>query len=58
MRTRSALTLLAAILAQAALGIWALLMVVPLPLGIAHQAGAVAVFGVAVWHAHLLMRRT
>ena len=53
----SALALLAAILAQAGLGIWALLAVVPLPLGIAHQAGAVIVFGIAVWHLHRLTRR-
>ena len=54
---RSALALLAAILAQAALGIWTLVAVVPLPLGIAHQTGAVAVLGIAVWHAHRLTRR-
>ncbi len=48
----SAWVLLAAILGQAALGIWTLLSVVALPLGIAHQAGAVVVFGVAVWHVH------
>jgi cytochrome c oxidase assembly protein subunit 15 len=44
--------LVAAILGQAALGVWTLLSVVVLPLGIAHQAGAVVVFGVAVWHFH------
>jgi cytochrome c oxidase assembly protein subunit 15 len=48
----SAWLLVAAVLAQAALGIWTLLSVVALPLGIAHQAGAVVVFGVAVWHVH------
>ena len=57
LRMNSAVLLLAAIVAQAALGIWALLAVVPLPLGIAHQAGAVAVLGIAVWHAHRLARR-
>ena len=51
----SAWLLLAAIVAQAALGVWTLLSVVALPLGIAHQAGAVAVFGVAVWHTHRLI---
>ena len=51
---KSAWLLVAAILAQAALGIWTLLSVVALPLGIAHQAGAVVVFGVAVWHVHRL----
>ena len=54
--TASALILVVSILGQAALGIWALLAVVPLHLGIAHQAGAVAVFGIAVWHAHRLTR--
>jgi cytochrome c oxidase assembly protein subunit 15 len=43
-----------AILAQIVLGIWTLLAQVPLSLGLAHQAGAVAVFGVALWHLHRL----
>jgi cytochrome c oxidase assembly protein subunit 15 len=47
-----ALALAAAVLAQAALGIWTLLAQVPLALGLAHQAGAAAVFGLAVWHLH------
>jgi cytochrome c oxidase assembly protein subunit 15 len=42
------------VLAQAGLGIWALLARVPLELGLAHQAGAVAVFGLALWHLHRL----
>jgi cytochrome c oxidase assembly protein subunit 15 len=46
--------LFAAMLAQAALGIWTLLAHVPLALGLAHQAGAAAVFGLAVWHLHVL----
>ena len=50
----SALLLLAAVLAQAALGIWTLLTQVPLPLGLAHQVGAATVFGLAVWHLHRL----
>jgi heme A synthase len=29
---------------------------VPLSLGLAHQAGAVIVFGVALWHAYVLQR--
>jgi cytochrome c oxidase assembly protein subunit 15 len=41
-------------LAQIVLGIWTLLAQVPLSLGLAHQAGAVAVFGVALWHLHRL----
>jgi heme a synthase len=48
--TASAWALLLAVLVQAALGIWTLLAVVPLALGIAHQMGAAIVFGVAVWH--------
>jgi cytochrome c oxidase assembly protein subunit 15 len=48
----SAWLLVATVLAQAALGIWTLLSVVALPLGIMHQAGAVVLFGVAVWHVH------
>jgi heme a synthase len=51
---RTALVLAAAVLAQAALGIWTLLAHVPLALGLAHQAGAAAVFGLAVWHLHAL----
>jgi cytochrome c oxidase assembly protein subunit 15 len=43
-----------AVLAQIGLGIWTLLARVPLELGLAHQAGAVAVFGVALWHLHRL----
>jgi heme a synthase len=42
------------VLAQIGLGIWTLLARVPLELGLAHQAGAVAVFGVALWHLHRL----
>lgn len=54
--SRSAWALLAAIVAQAAIGIWTLLAVVPLSLGIAHQTGAVIVFGLAVWHLHCIVR--
>jgi cytochrome c oxidase assembly protein subunit 15 len=35
---------------QATLGVWTLLLAVPIPLGLAHQAGAVAVFAAAVHH--------
>ena len=52
----SAWALLAAVLAQAALGIWTLLAVVPVSLGIAHQTGAVIVVGIAVWHLHTVRR--
>jgi cytochrome c oxidase assembly protein subunit 15 len=38
------------------LGIWTLLAHVPLALGLAHQAGAMVVFAVAVWHLHRVCR--
>ena len=50
----SGLALGSAVLAQVALGIWTLLAQVPLSLGLAHQAGAIAVFGLALWHLHTL----
>jgi cytochrome c oxidase assembly protein subunit 15 len=43
-----------AVLVQIGIGIWTLLARVPLELGLAHQAGAVAVFGLALWHLHRL----
>ncbi|HVO90063.1 MAG TPA: COX15/CtaA family protein, partial [Casimicrobiaceae bacterium] len=46
--------LLAALLLQIALGIATLLMVVPVPLAAAHQAGALLLFGAAVHLAHAL----
>lgn len=42
------------VLAQVGLGIWALLWVVPIPLGAAHQAGAMVVFTLAIIHAQRL----
>ena len=45
-----ALALAAAAVAQAGLGILTLLAHVPLPLALAHQAGAAALFALAVWH--------
>ena len=50
----SAVTLLVAVLAQVALGIWTLLAQVPVSLGLAHQAGAMIVFAAALWHLHTL----
>ena len=44
----------ASVLAQAALGIWTVLMAVPIGLGIAHQAFAAVVFTLALWHAHAM----
>ena len=51
---QSAGWLVMAVAAQVLLGIWALLMVVPIPLGAAHQAGALVVFTVALVHARRL----
>ncbi|PKQ06328.1 MAG: heme A synthase [Alphaproteobacteria bacterium HGW-Alphaproteobacteria-11] len=48
--------LLLAIVMQALLGIWTVLWAVPIPLGAAHQAGALIVLTVALWHAHRVMR--
>ena len=48
--------LLAALVLQAALGIATLLLVVPIWLAAAHQAGAVVLFSAAVWVAHELRR--
>ncbi|MGD9502499.1 MAG: COX15/CtaA family protein [Methyloceanibacter sp.] len=46
----SALTLALFALLQVALGVWTLLLAVPIPLGLAHQAGAIAVFAVTLYH--------
>ena len=56
-RVRQTASLLAAlVLAQTALGIWTLLAWTPLSLGLAHQAGALAVLFAAVAHRHALGR--
>lgn len=47
---RSGGILAAAVVVQAAGGIWTLLTHVPIPLALLHQAGAVAVLGIALWH--------
>jgi cytochrome c oxidase assembly protein subunit 15 len=46
----TAVALGAGMVLQAMLGIWTLLAQVPLHLGLAHQAGAAAVFAIAIWH--------
>lgn len=46
----SAVTLAVFALLQATLGVWTLLLVVPIPLGLAHQAGAILVFATALYH--------
>jgi cytochrome c oxidase assembly protein subunit 15 len=53
---QSALWVAAGALAQAALGIWTLLAVVPIGLGIAHQAGAIVLVALAVWHLFAVRR--
>lgn len=52
----SAAVLVAAIMLQIGLGIWTLVAAVPLPLGLAHQAGAIMVFAASVWHLHRMTR--
>lgn len=51
---RSAYWLGGGVALQIILGIWALIMVVPMHLAAAHQLGAVLVLGLAVRHLHLL----
>ena len=53
-RGRLAGALLAALAIQVALGIATLLLIVPLPLAVLHQAGAAVVFAVAVYVAHAM----
>jgi len=50
--SRASLMLLATVIAQIALGVWTLLWVVPLWLGLAHQGGALIVFAAAIWNLH------
>lgn len=50
--------LLAVVIAQALLGITTLLLVIPIPLAVAHQAGAVIVFMAALWVAREMQSRT
>lgn len=55
--TRRPFDLLAVIVfAQVALGVTTLLFVVPTPLAVAHQGGAIALFGLAVWAVHTAYR--
>jgi len=54
---RGAHLLLGLLIVQLALGIATLLLVVPIPLAAAHQAGALAVFAAALNAAHALRRR-
>lgn len=50
----SALLLAVGVLLQVVFGIWTLLAMVPLWLGLVHQGGAVVVLGLAVWHRHTI----
>ena len=52
----SALLLVLAVTAQIGLGVWTLLLAVPLWLGLAHQAMAMLVLAVVVWHRHAIVR--
>jgi len=45
----AARALLAGVALQFVLGVATLVLLVPLPLAAAHQAGAMVVFGLAVW---------
>jgi cytochrome c oxidase assembly protein subunit 15 len=53
---RTAALLVIAIFCQMALGIWTLVMAVPLPLGLVHQAGAALVITAATLHLHEMTR--
>ena len=46
----SAVTLAVLAMLQATLGVWTLLLAVPIELGLAHQAGAIVVFAAALYH--------
>jgi cytochrome c oxidase assembly protein subunit 15 len=52
----SALALGLALVAQMGLGVWTLLAWVPLSLGVMHQAGALAVLALALWHLYAVQR--
>lgn len=56
-QARSAALVAGAVFLQAMLGIVTLLSVVAIPLGVAHQAGAVVVIAALTWHVHLLTLR-
>jgi heme a synthase len=52
----SASTLALFAVLQAVIGVWTLLLAVPITLGLAHQAGAIAVFAAALYHVWLARR--
>jgi cytochrome c oxidase assembly protein subunit 15 len=45
-------------LLQATLGVWTLLLAVPIGLGLAHQAGAILLFAAALYHVWLTLARS
>jgi heme a synthase len=53
----SAFILMCLALLQATLGVWTLLLAVPIGLGLAHQAGAILLFGAALYHLWLTLAR-
>ncbi len=53
----SAGLLVLVVLLQVVLGIWTLLARVPISLGLLHQGGAIVLFGVALWHLHVVRAR-
>ena len=55
---RAAVALLAALVLQVALGLATLLLVVPVALAAAHQAGAVVLFAAALWLTHCVRPAT
>ncbi len=52
----SALVLALFAVLQATLGVWTLLLAVPITLGLAHQAGAIALFATALYHVWVARR--
>jgi cytochrome c oxidase assembly protein subunit 15 len=54
----SAFILMSLALLQATLGVWTLLLSVPIALGLAHQAGAIVLFAAALYHLWLASERT
>jgi cytochrome c oxidase assembly protein subunit 15 len=52
--TLSAMAVACVALLQATLGVWTLLLVVPIELGLAHQAGAIALFVASLHHLRLV----
>ena len=57
-RSAASVTLLLAVLLQAALGIYTLLEQVPLHLGLMHQGGAMLVIAAALWNLHDRLRKS